>query len=179
MVSHAVWKTWPSGLSNDKNLGLRPRFLSIESLGPCFSHGTGDHDQILHHTMSMWYFSVPWLKTHTDTQTHRHWYISAAEQEMQSVHFDSEADCRHTFFSSWVRICLTSGFNLSNVEFLNVLSTWLNYCYHYRYYYHNHYHNLTFPTMYSNHRPSAIRSSAHITTKMMNRKITSKPKRKK
>ena len=97
---------------------------------------------------------------------------------MQSVHFDSEADCRHTFFSSWVRICLTSGFNLSNVEFLNVLSTWLNYCYHYRYYYHNHYHNLTFPTMYSNHRPSAIRSSAHITTKMMNRKITSKPKRK-
>ena len=47
MVSHAVWKTWPSGLSNDKNLGLHPRFLSTESLGPCFSHGTGDHDQIL------------------------------------------------------------------------------------------------------------------------------------
>ena len=47
MVSHAVWKTWPSGLSYDKNLGLRPRFLSTESLGPCFSHGTGDHDQIL------------------------------------------------------------------------------------------------------------------------------------
>ena len=125
--------------------------------------------------------------THTHTHIYIHiyiyiyiqWYISAAEQEMQSVHFDSEADCRHTFFSSWVRICLTSGFNLSNVEFLNVLSTWLNYRYHYRYYYHNHYHNLTFPTMYSNHRPSAIRSSAHITTKMMNRKITSKPKRKK
>ena len=49
MVSHAVWKTWPSGLSNDKKLGLRPRFLSTESLGPCFSHGTGDHDQILQH----------------------------------------------------------------------------------------------------------------------------------
>ena len=49
MVSHAVWKTWPSGLSYDKNLGLRPRFLSTESLGPCFSHGTGDHDQILQH----------------------------------------------------------------------------------------------------------------------------------
>ena len=47
MVSHAVWKTWPSGLSYDKNLGLRPRFLSTESLGPCFSHGMGDHDQIL------------------------------------------------------------------------------------------------------------------------------------
>ena len=47
MVSHAVWKTWPSGLSNDKNLGLRPRFLSTESPGPCFSHGMGDHDQIL------------------------------------------------------------------------------------------------------------------------------------
>ena len=47
MVSYAVWKTWPSGLSNDKNLGLRPRFLSTESLGPCFSHGMGDHDQIL------------------------------------------------------------------------------------------------------------------------------------
>ena len=49
MVSHAVWKTWPSGLSYDKNLGLRPRFLSTESLGPCFSHGMGDHDQILQH----------------------------------------------------------------------------------------------------------------------------------
>ena len=47
MVSRAVWKTWPLGLSYDKNLGLRPRFLSTESLGPCFSHGTGDHDQIL------------------------------------------------------------------------------------------------------------------------------------
>ena len=49
MVSHAVWKTWPSGLSNDKNLGFRPRFLSTESLGPCFTHGMGDHDQILQH----------------------------------------------------------------------------------------------------------------------------------
>ena len=46
MVSHAVWKTWPSGLSYDKNLGLRPRFLSTESLRPCFSHGMGDYDQI-------------------------------------------------------------------------------------------------------------------------------------
>ena len=36
MVSHAVWKTWPSGLRNDKNLGLQPRFLSTGSLGPCF-----------------------------------------------------------------------------------------------------------------------------------------------
>ena len=58
MVSHAVWKTWPSGLSNDKNLGIRPRFLSTESLGPCFSHGTGDHDQILQqirNIKSSWY----------------------------------------------------------------------------------------------------------------------------
>ena len=53
MVSHAVWKTWPSGLSYDKNLGLRPRFLSTESLGPCFSHGMGDHDQILQHTPNL------------------------------------------------------------------------------------------------------------------------------
>ena len=52
MVSHAVWKTWPSGLSYDKNLGLRPRFLSTESLGPCFLHGTGDHDQLLQHVIS-------------------------------------------------------------------------------------------------------------------------------
>ena len=37
----------PSAFSYDKNLGLRPRFLSTESLGPCFSHSTGDHDQIL------------------------------------------------------------------------------------------------------------------------------------
>ena len=51
MVSHAVWKTWPSGLSYDKNLGLRPRFLSTESLGPCFSHDMGDHDQILHYIL--------------------------------------------------------------------------------------------------------------------------------
>ena len=43
MVSHAVWKTWPSGLSYDKNLGLRPRFLSTESLGPCFSHSMGSN----------------------------------------------------------------------------------------------------------------------------------------
>ena len=50
MVSHAMWKTWPSGLSYDKNLGLRPRFLSTESLGPYFSHGMGDHDQILQQT---------------------------------------------------------------------------------------------------------------------------------
>ena len=45
-------KHWPSGLSNDINLGLRPRFLSTESLGPCFSHSTGDHDQILHYIMA-------------------------------------------------------------------------------------------------------------------------------
>ena len=45
MVSHAVWITWPSGLSDDKNLGLRARFCrDTESLGPRFSH---DHDQIL------------------------------------------------------------------------------------------------------------------------------------
>ena len=54
MVSHAVWKTWPSGLSYDKNFGLRTRFLSTESLGPCFSHGMGDHDQILHYNMTVW-----------------------------------------------------------------------------------------------------------------------------
>ena len=47
MVSRTVWKTWPSGPSYDINLGLRPRFLSTESIGPCFSHDTGDHDQIL------------------------------------------------------------------------------------------------------------------------------------
>ena len=61
MVSHAVWKTWPSGLSYDKNLGLRPRFLSIESLGPWFSHGMGDHDQILQHKqLAVLQNTVPW-----------------------------------------------------------------------------------------------------------------------
>ena len=30
-----------------KNLSLRPRFLSTEFLGPCFSDRMGDHDQIL------------------------------------------------------------------------------------------------------------------------------------
>ena len=39
--------------SYDKNLGLRPRFLSTESLGPCFSHGMGDHDQILQYSAKM------------------------------------------------------------------------------------------------------------------------------
>ena len=58
MVSRAVWKTWPSGLSNDKNLGLRPRFLSTESLGPCFSHGMGNHDQILHHSPRNFIYST-------------------------------------------------------------------------------------------------------------------------
>ena len=28
-----------------------PRFLTIESLGPCFSHSIGDHDQILQYTV--------------------------------------------------------------------------------------------------------------------------------
>ena len=28
MAYHAMLKTWPSGLSHDKNLGLRPQFLS-------------------------------------------------------------------------------------------------------------------------------------------------------
>ena len=30
-------------------LCLRPRCLSTESLGPCYLHGMGDHDQILQH----------------------------------------------------------------------------------------------------------------------------------
>ena len=38
-------------LSNDKNRGLRPRFLSTESPGPWFSHGMGNHDQILQQNM--------------------------------------------------------------------------------------------------------------------------------
>ena len=38
-------------LSNDKNLGLRPRFLSTESHGPWFSHGMGNYDQILQQNM--------------------------------------------------------------------------------------------------------------------------------
>ena len=50
---------WPSGLSNDKNLGLRPRFLSTESLGPCFSHGMGDHDQILQPNHHLHIMSTP------------------------------------------------------------------------------------------------------------------------
>ena len=34
--------------SVDKNRGRRPRFFVVtEARGPCFSHGTGDHDQIL------------------------------------------------------------------------------------------------------------------------------------
>ena len=47
---HDKDKSLPLGLSNDKNLGLQPRFLSTESLGQCFSHGMGDHDQILQYT---------------------------------------------------------------------------------------------------------------------------------
>ena len=36
-----VKKTWLLGLSNCNNLGLRPRFLSTESPGQCFSHDMG------------------------------------------------------------------------------------------------------------------------------------------
>ena len=35
MVSHAWWRTWPSGPCNDKQ-SLRSRFLSTESLGHVF-----------------------------------------------------------------------------------------------------------------------------------------------
>ena len=64
MVSHAVWKTWPSGLSNDKNLGLWPRFLSTESLGPRFSHDMGEHDQILQQTMAA-IARIPYVTSHS------------------------------------------------------------------------------------------------------------------
>ena len=47
MVSRAVWKTWPEGLSRQKPGPKAEVFVVTEALGPCFSHGTGDHDQIL------------------------------------------------------------------------------------------------------------------------------------
>ena len=46
MVSYVMWKIWPLVLSNDENLGLRPRSLSTVSHGACFSQGISDHDQI-------------------------------------------------------------------------------------------------------------------------------------
>ena len=47
MVSHAVWKTWPEGLSRQKPRPKAEVFVVTEARGPCFSHGMGDHDQIL------------------------------------------------------------------------------------------------------------------------------------
>ena len=60
------------GLSNDKNLGLRPWILSTESLGPCFSHSMGDHDQILQYIKYIWnspfiYFTIYRRDTVWDT----------------------------------------------------------------------------------------------------------------
>ena len=49
-------KHGPRASVTTKELGLRSRFLSTESLGPCFSHGMGDHDQILQqNTDVFWY----------------------------------------------------------------------------------------------------------------------------
>ena len=46
MVSHAVWKTWPSGLSNDKNLGLRvPRAMFFTRHGRPWSNPTIEHNR--------------------------------------------------------------------------------------------------------------------------------------
>ena len=47
MVSHAVWKTWPEGLCRQKPRPKAEVFVVTEARGPCFSHGIGDHDQIL------------------------------------------------------------------------------------------------------------------------------------
>ena len=60
MVSHGVWKTWPSDLYNDKNLIFEPCFLSTESLEACVSHTMGDHDQNLH-----WYKDTTFIWIHT------------------------------------------------------------------------------------------------------------------
>ena len=46
-LSHAVWKTWPEGLSRQKPRPKAEVFVVTEARGPCFSHGMGDHDQIL------------------------------------------------------------------------------------------------------------------------------------
>ena len=43
----AVWKTWPEGLSRQKQRPKAEVFVVTEAWGPCFSHGMGDHDQIL------------------------------------------------------------------------------------------------------------------------------------
>ena len=47
MVSHAMWKTWPEGLSRQKTRPKAEVFVDTEAQGPCFLHGMGDHDQIL------------------------------------------------------------------------------------------------------------------------------------
>ena len=47
MVSHALCKTWPEGLSRQKPRPKAEVFVATEARGPCFSHGMGDHDQIL------------------------------------------------------------------------------------------------------------------------------------
>ena len=100
MVSHAVWITWPSGLSDDKNLGLRPRFRrDTESFGPRFSHGMGDYDQILQqssnsscvsHTGASWcenfhrlFKSLCWLYLCVGCQYHIPVHISSMVLRMR------------------------------------------------------------------------------------------------
>ena len=40
-------KTWPEGLIKQKPRPKAEVFVVTEAWGPCFSHGMGDHDQIL------------------------------------------------------------------------------------------------------------------------------------
>ena len=44
-------KHGPRAPVTTKKFGFRSRFLSTESLRPCFSHGMGDHDQILQYIL--------------------------------------------------------------------------------------------------------------------------------
>ena len=62
---NSIWSWSPmpcekhgSGLSNDKNLGIRPRFLSTESLGPCFHTAWETMIKSYNHR-----FSIEWCKT--------------------------------------------------------------------------------------------------------------------
>ena len=111
MVSRDVWKTWPSGLSYDKNLGLRPLLLSTDSLEPCLSHGMGDHDQILHphSTLNLNACVCPFILDHTTAHACRNISIcicicTVLQQNIISIFVCMRQFVLHMYFSCLLKI---------------------------------------------------------------------------
>ena len=99
-----------SGLSNDKILGLRPLLLSTESLGPCLSHSTGDHDQILHphSTLNLNVCVCPFILDHTNAHACRNISIficicTVLQQNIISIFVCMRQFVLHMYFSCFLK----------------------------------------------------------------------------